>query len=81
MAGGGPLADYVQRQLGHADIGTTERYYGHLERHVLAAGAIAAEEAIPLRRRLHRCARVSRNSDSPDMNGIRRGDWNRLRAG
>jgi hypothetical protein len=30
----------------HADIGTTERYYGHLERHVLAAGAVATEEAI-----------------------------------
>jgi integrase len=37
---------YVQRQLGHADLRTTERYYGHLERHVLAAGAVAAEEAI-----------------------------------
>ena len=37
---------YVQRQLGHSDIATTERYYGHLERHVLAAGAIATEEAI-----------------------------------
>jgi integrase len=33
-------------QLGHADIGTTERYCGHLERHVLAAGAIATEDAI-----------------------------------
>jgi integrase len=37
---------YVQRQLGHADIATTEHYYGHLERHVLAAGALATEEAI-----------------------------------
>jgi integrase len=37
---------YVQRQLGHSNITTTERYYGHLERHVLAAGAIATEEAI-----------------------------------
>lgn len=37
---------YVQRQLGHADIATTEHYYGHLERHVLAAGAVATEEAI-----------------------------------
>jgi integrase len=36
----------VQRQLGHADISTTERYYGHLERHVLAAGAMATEAAI-----------------------------------
>ncbi|MHB1538180.1 MAG: nucleotidyl transferase AbiEii/AbiGii toxin family protein [Solirubrobacteraceae bacterium] len=45
LAGGNSLM-YVQRQFGHADIGTTERYYGHLERHVLAAGAIATEEAI-----------------------------------
>jgi integrase len=45
LAGGNSLM-YVQRQLGHTDIATTERYYGHLERHVLAAGAIATEEAI-----------------------------------
>lgn len=45
LAAGNSLI-YVQRQLGHADIGTTERYYGHLERHVLAAGSIATEEAI-----------------------------------
>jgi integrase len=45
LAGGNSLM-YVQRQLGHADIATTEHYYGHLERHVLAAGAIATEEAI-----------------------------------
>jgi integrase len=45
LAAGNSLM-YVQRQLGHADIGTTERYYGHLERHVLAAGAIATEQAI-----------------------------------
>ena len=45
LAAGNSLM-YVQRQLGHADIGTTERYYGHLERPVLAAGAIATEEAI-----------------------------------
>ncbi|HEY7953376.1 MAG TPA: site-specific integrase [Solirubrobacteraceae bacterium] len=45
LAGANSLM-YVQRQLGHADIGTTERYYGHLERHVLAAGAVATEEAI-----------------------------------
>jgi integrase len=38
LAAGNSLM-YVQRQLGHADISTTERYYGHLERHVLAAGA------------------------------------------
>lgn len=38
----------------HADISTTERYYGHLERHVLAAGAVATEEAIA------RAARVAR---------------------
>jgi integrase len=45
LAAGNSLM-YVQRQLGHADIGTTESYYGHLERHVLAAGALATEEAI-----------------------------------
>jgi integrase len=45
LAAGNSLM-YVQRQLGHADIGTTEHYYGHLERHVLAAGAVATEEAI-----------------------------------
>ncbi len=45
LAAGNSLM-YVQRQLGHADINTTERYYGHLERHVLAAGAVATEEAI-----------------------------------
>jgi integrase len=45
LAGGNSLM-YVQRQLGHADIGTTERYYGHLERHVLAAGAATTEQAI-----------------------------------
>jgi integrase len=45
LAAGNSLV-YVQRQLGHADIATTERYYGHLERDVLAAGAAATEEAI-----------------------------------
>jgi integrase len=45
LAAGNSLM-YVQRQLGHADISTTEHYYGHLERRVLAAGAIATEEAI-----------------------------------
>jgi integrase len=45
LAAGNSLI-YAQRQLGHADIATTERYYGHLERHVLAAGAIATEQAI-----------------------------------
>jgi integrase len=45
LAAGNSLM-YVQRQLGHADISTTERYYGHLERHVLAARAVATEEAI-----------------------------------
>jgi integrase len=43
---GGNSLMYVQRQLGHGDIRTTERYYGHLERHVLAAGALATEQAI-----------------------------------
>ncbi len=52
LAGGNSLM-YVQRQIGHSDINTTERYYGHLERHVLAAGAVATEEAV---------ARASRHS-------------------
>ena len=52
LAAGNSLM-YVQRQLGHADIGTTERYYGHLERHVLAAGAAATEEAIARAARLN----------------------------
>jgi integrase len=51
LAGGNSLM-YVQRQLGHSDISTTERYYGHLERKVLAAGAIATEEAIARAARL-----------------------------
>jgi integrase len=45
LAAGNSLM-YVQRQLGHSDISTTEHYYGHLERRVLAAGAIATEDAI-----------------------------------
>lgn len=45
LAAGNSLM-YVQRQLGHADIGTTERYCGHLERHVLAAGGVATQEAV-----------------------------------
>ena len=53
LAAGNSLM-YVQRQLGHGDIGTTERYYGHLERHVLAAGAVATEEAILAARRTKR---------------------------
>ncbi len=45
LAAGNSLK-YVQHQLGHADIRTTERYYGHLERSVLAEGAKATEDAI-----------------------------------
>ena len=39
LAAGNSLM-YVQRQLGHADIATTERYYGHLERHGIARRAV-----------------------------------------
>ena len=45
LAGGNSLK-YVQDQLGHGDVRTTERYYGHLERHVKKAGAKATEDAI-----------------------------------
>ncbi len=45
LAGGNSLR-YVQQQLRHRDISTTERYNGHLELNVLAAGAKATEEPI-----------------------------------
>lgn len=45
LAAGNSLK-YVKDQLGHADITTTERYYGHLERSVRAAGPAATEKAI-----------------------------------
>ncbi len=45
LAGGNSLK-YVQDQLGHGDIRTTERYYGHLERHVKKEGAKATEATI-----------------------------------
>ncbi|HWH10528.1 MAG TPA: tyrosine-type recombinase/integrase [Solirubrobacteraceae bacterium] len=57
LAAGNSLM-YVQRQLGHSDIATTERYYGHLERHVLAAGAVATEEAIARAVARHGTARL-----------------------
>ena len=37
---------YVQSQLGHADISTTVRYYGHLERSYMRGAAAQAEEAV-----------------------------------
>jgi integrase len=52
LAGGNSLK-YVQQQLRHADISTTEHYYGHLERNVLAEGAKATEEAIARANREH----------------------------
>jgi integrase len=52
LAGGNSLK-YVQDQLGHGDIRTTERYYGHLERHVKAEGAKATEAAIARAAREH----------------------------
>jgi integrase len=36
----------VQRQLGHAQITTTERIYGHLEETVLRSPAAETEERI-----------------------------------
>ena len=45
LAGGNSLK-YVQDHLGHRGVSTTERYYGHLERHVRAEGAKATEAAI-----------------------------------
>jgi integrase len=37
---------YVQRQLGHATIQTTERQYGHLERDWLAGATASVEERV-----------------------------------
>lgn len=45
LAAGLPLI-YVQRQLGHASIKTTEEQYGHLERSFLQGAARRAEAAI-----------------------------------
>jgi len=45
LAAGLPLI-YVQRQLGHASITTTERQYGHLEKSFLRGAARRAEVAI-----------------------------------
>jgi integrase len=45
LAAGLPLI-YVQRQLGHASISTTERQYGHLEKGFLRRAAERAEVAI-----------------------------------
>lgn len=45
LAAGLPLI-YVQRQLGHASITTTERQYGHLEKSFLRGAAQRAEAAI-----------------------------------
>jgi integrase len=58
LAGGNSLK-YVQQQLRHADISTTECYYGHLERNVLAEGAKATEEAIALANKEHSSRRRS----------------------
>ena len=45
LASGHPLM-YVQRQLGHAQITTTERIYGHLEEGFLKSAAAQTERAI-----------------------------------
>jgi hypothetical protein len=37
---------YVQRQLGHVSITTTERCYGHLEKTFLKGAAAETERAI-----------------------------------
>jgi integrase len=45
LAAGLPLI-YVQRQLGHASITTTERQYGHLEKSFLRGAAERAEVVV-----------------------------------
>jgi integrase len=48
---GHPLI-YVQRQLGHASITTTESFYGHLEESFLKSAPAATEAAIRAAARL-----------------------------
>ncbi len=45
LAAGEPLV-FVQKQLGHSAIHTTQRYYGHLERGYLRDAALRAEAAV-----------------------------------
>jgi integrase len=45
LAAGLPMI-YVQRQLGHADIGTTINRYGHLEEGFLQGAAKRAEASV-----------------------------------
>jgi integrase len=45
IAGGLPLV-YVQQQLGHANIGTTERHYGHLAESYLGDACAKANVAV-----------------------------------
>jgi integrase len=61
---------YVPDQLGHGDIRTTERYYGHLERHV-KEGAKATEAAIARAVREHNGRRRSGYAARPAPAGTR----------
>lgn len=70
LAGGNSLK-YVQDQLGHGDIRTTERYYGHLERHVKKEGAKATEAAIARAVREHNGRRRSGYAAGRDRAGTR----------
>jgi site-specific recombinase XerD len=45
LAAGEPLV-FVQKQLGHSAIHTTQRFYGHLERGYLRDAALRAEAAV-----------------------------------
>lgn len=45
LSAGLPLV-YAQRQLGHADISTTVKHYGHLEPAYLQDAAARAEAAV-----------------------------------
>jgi integrase len=52
LATGHPLV-YVQRQLGHSQITTTERVYGHLEETFMRSAAADTEQAIARASALH----------------------------
>jgi hypothetical protein len=67
LAAGNSLT-HGQRQLDHPDIGTTERYHGHLERHVPRPRVLARRAmpvAAPQRARpARRCSRACMNGAS-----------------
>jgi integrase len=63
---GRPLV-FVQRQLGHRSITTTERHYGHLEQSFLHAATEETEDAIRRAGTIGEWARGPRSAALPDV--------------